>query len=261
MLSGAGAGRDGFADGWTGVAGLRTHDRRRCDAPGLPVVLLHGLAVSHRYLMPTARPLARHLPVYVPDLPGFGSSDKPPIAYDADRHARHLSAWLDARGLERVALVGHSFGAEVAARLAVLRPDAVAALVLAGPTCDAAARTRPRLIGRWLADLPFEPVWQAPILARDVLDAKPWRVWATTGHSVRNEVERDLRRLPVPPLVLGGAVDTVAPVRWRAAVAAMTGGVAVTVPEAPHNVLTVAGRRCVALIRAHVRTSTEQRAP
>jgi pimeloyl-ACP methyl ester carboxylesterase len=38
-------------------------------------LLVHGLAVSHRYLMPTAAALAGT--VYVPDLPGFGLSDKP----------------------------------------------------------------------------------------------------------------------------------------------------------------------------------------
>src|SRR5690242_7045106 len=98
----------GFTSDWTRANGLRTHDRYRDAAPGLPVVLLHGLAVSHRYLMPAARPLAAHLPVHVPDLPGFGHSDKPSFAYGVDQHARHLSAWLDARGLRRVCLVGHS---------------------------------------------------------------------------------------------------------------------------------------------------------
>jgi pimeloyl-ACP methyl ester carboxylesterase len=206
--------------------------------------------------MPAARALAAHLPVYVPDLPGFGLSDKPPIAYGVDLHARHLSAWLDACELRRVCLVGHSFGAEVAARLAVLRPDAVASVVLAGPTCDVLARSRWGLVRRWLFDLPFEAPWQAPILARDVADAKPWRVWATVGHSVRNAIERDVRRLPVPPLVLGGSRDPIAPPRWRAAVAATGGGVAVTVPGAAHNVLTTAGEHCAALIVAHIRART-----
>ncbi|GAA0583763.1 hypothetical protein GCM10010172_80890 [Paractinoplanes ferrugineus] len=220
------------------------------------VVMVHGLAVSHRYLLPTARPPAARFPVLVPDLPGFGHSRKPPIAYGVHQHAQYLSDWLDARGLRRVCLVGHSFGARVVARLAVLRPELTGALVLAGPTCDPRARGRARLVRRRLADLPFEPAWQATVLARDVADAKPWRVWATVGHSVRKEVERDLRRRPVAPLVLGGALDPVAPVRWRAAVAATTGGVSVTVPQAAHNVLTTAGERCAALIDAHVRAAT-----
>ncbi|WP_328473692.1 alpha/beta fold hydrolase [Actinoplanes sp. NBC_00393] len=231
---------------------MRTHDRHCCRARGLPVVLVHGLAVSHRYLMPTARVLAARHPVLVPDLPGFGHSGKPPAAYDVSRHADHLAGWLDHLGLDRSCLVGHSFGAEVVARLAVQRPDLVAALVLAGPTTDPRARSRRDLIGRWALDLFVEQPWQALVLARDVADAKPWRVLSTVGHSVHNAIEDDLRRLPAPPLVLGGSLDPVAPPRWRAEVAAMTGGTSVTVPAAAHNVLTTSGRRSAQAIATHL---------
>ncbi|MDI6099514.1 alpha/beta fold hydrolase [Actinoplanes sp. NEAU-A12] len=250
-----------FAGRWTTVGGVRTHDRHDCRAGGLPVVLVHGLAVSHRYLMPTARALAGRHPVLVPDLPGFGHSDKPRRAYDVSRHAAHLAAWLDALGLSRVCVAGHSFGAEVVARLAVLRPDLVAAIVLASPTCDPAARSRRALVGRWFADLFVEAPWQAAVLARDVADAKPWRVLATVGHSVRNAIEGDLCRLPVPPLVLGGALDPVAPLRWRTQVAVLTGGVSVTVPAAAHNVMTTSGRRSAAAIAAYLRSSSTRPAP
>jgi pimeloyl-ACP methyl ester carboxylesterase len=234
----------GWVSRWTTIAGLPIHERvRETGPPGLPVVLVHGLAVSHRYLMPTADALAGRHPVVVPDLPGFGLSGKPPTAFDVTGHAATLSAWLDARGLSRACVLGHSFGAEVAARLAATRPDLVAALVLASPTADAAARTRREQVGRWTADLQLEDPRQARILARDVRDAKPWRVWATLGHSVRNAIEEDLCRVTAPTLVLCGAWDPVAPPRWRHQVAALTGGQVTIVPRAGHNVLTTAGRR------------------
>ncbi|MEU8657299.1 alpha/beta fold hydrolase [Actinoplanes philippinensis] len=235
------------------MGGVRTHDRHACRAGGLPVVLLHGLAVSHRYLMPMARVLAAHHPVLVPDLPGFGKSGKPRHAYDVREHAGHVAAWLDLLGLSRVGVVGHSFGAEVAARLAVTRPGLVAALVLASPTTDPAARSRRGLAGRWSLDLFVEAPWQAAVLARDVADAKPWRVLATVGHSVRNTIEDDLRRLPLAPLILGGSLDPVAPLRWRSRAAAISAGVSVTVPAAAHNVLTTSPRRSAAVIAAHLR--------
>lgn len=240
-----------LASRWTDVRGMPMHERSG-GGPGPPVVMLHGLAVSHRYLLPTARRLAARRHVVVPDLPGFGRSGKPAEAYDVHQHAVTLAAWLDHRGFDRVAVVGHSFGAEVAARLAVIRPDAVAALVLAAPTSDPAARSRRGLIGRWLADTLVEQPWQAPVLGRDVWDAKPWRVLATVGHSVRNRIEDDLVRLPVRPLVLGGRLDPVAPARWRAEVTALTGGTSVTVDEAAHNVLTTSPHRCAAAIDTFV---------
>ncbi|BBH63853.1 dihydrolipoamide acetyltransferase [Actinoplanes sp. OR16] len=241
-----------FTSRRTSVSGLRIHDRHH-DIPGLPIVLVHGLAVSHRYLMPTAVALAgRGHPVLVPDLPGFGRSDKPGRAFDVDEHAYHLATWLDIRGIDRACLAGHSFGAEVVARLAVRRPDLTAALVLASPTADPTARSRTGLFRRFLVDMLVEGPVQAPMIAWDVAVARPWRVLATVGHSVRNALEDDLPHLPVRPLVLGGALDPIAPLRWRASVARATGGVAVTIPGAAHNVLTTSGRRAAHVISTHL---------
>ncbi|MFC4021965.1 alpha/beta fold hydrolase [Micromonospora sp. GCM10011542] len=233
----------GLSSDWRLVDGLRTHTRRGAD-PGTdapPVVLVHGLAVSHRYLTPLAVELARTHPVYLPDLPGFGLSQRPRRAYDVRRHAAHLAAWLSAYRMPPVCLLGHSFGAEVAAALAATHPDAVRALVLAGPTSDPAARSRRGQFGRWLVDTLREAPLQAPTLVRDVWDARPWRVLATLSHSVRNAIEADLVRIGAPTLVLAGARDPVAPADWRDEVARLVPDARpVVVPGAAHNVATTA---------------------
>jgi len=46
------------------------------------VVLVHGLVVSGRYMLPTLELLAPAFRVYSPDLPGFGKSEKPPRVLD-----------------------------------------------------------------------------------------------------------------------------------------------------------------------------------
>ncbi|MEV0152503.1 alpha/beta hydrolase [Micromonospora sp. NPDC050686] len=233
----------GLTSEWRLVAGLRTHTRRSAEPTSgrTPVVLVHGLAVSHRYLTRLAVALAASQPVYVPDLPGFGLTARPGSAYDVGRHAAHLAAWLAEYRLPPVCLVGHSFGAEVAAALAARHPEAVRALVLAGPTSDPAARTRRGQVGRWLLDALREAPWQVPILLRDVLDARPWRVYASLSHSVRNAVEADLVRVTAPTLVLTGERDTLVPRSWRDEAARLVpGGRAASVPGAAHNVLTTA---------------------
>ncbi|WCN83095.1 alpha/beta fold hydrolase [Micromonospora sp. LH3U1] len=231
----------GLTSEWQLVDGLRTHTRRSAD-PGTgapPVVLVHGLAVSHRYLTPLAVALSTTHPVYVPDLPGFGLTERPRGAYDVRRHADHLAAWLSAYRMPPVCLLGHSFGAEVAASVAATHPDAVRALVLAGPTSDPAARTRRALFGRWLVDNVREAPLQAPVLARDIWNARPWRVFATLSHSVHNAIEADLVEIAAPTLVLTGGRDPIVPPRWRnEATQLVPDANLVVVPGAPHNVAT-----------------------
>ncbi|MEV1144550.1 alpha/beta hydrolase [Micromonospora sp. NPDC049799] len=233
----------GLTSEWHLVDGLRTHTRRTAD-PGTgapPVVLVHGLAVSHRYLTPLAVALGDTHPVYVPDLPGFGLTERPGTAYDVRRHADHLAAWLSAYRLPPACLVGHSFGAEVVAAAAARHPAAVRAVGLAGPTSDPAARSRRGQFGRWLVDTLVEAPLQAPILLRDVWDARPWRVYATLTYSVRNSIEEDLVRITAPTLVVTGSRDPVVPPGWRSQVTRLVPDARdVVVPRAAHNVLTTA---------------------
>ena len=80
---------DGFTSRWYRVSGLDLHVRERPGNRQPACVLVHGLAVSHRYLMPTARRLDDRY-VLVPDLPGFGLSTKPRSIY---RSTPTLRCW------------------------------------------------------------------------------------------------------------------------------------------------------------------------
>src|SRR5947207_8438818 len=95
---------EGFAHDWTDAAGVRMHARVSThplprDAPTL--VLVHGIGVSGRYLLPTAVRLATTCKVYVPDLPGFGLSGKPPGILDVPALADALAAWMRVMKLPR----------------------------------------------------------------------------------------------------------------------------------------------------------------
>jgi 2-hydroxy-6-oxonona-2,4-dienedioate hydrolase len=58
-----------------------------------PIVLIHGIGVSGRYLLPAAVRLAANVPVYVPNLPGFGLSSKPARVLSVTELADALAAW------------------------------------------------------------------------------------------------------------------------------------------------------------------------
>src|SRR3712207_5088579 len=81
------------------------------------------------------------------DLPGFGDSDKPLGAYDAHFLAARVHALLEAEGLDRVHLLGHSLGGRVALELAFDHPRRVDRLILMTPSL---AWLRERRWAGWL---------------------------------------------------------------------------------------------------------------
>jgi pimeloyl-ACP methyl ester carboxylesterase len=227
----------GFRSRWTRAAGVALHDRRPvAPAGGMPVVLVHGLAVSHRYLMPLAARLAAHHPVHVVDLPGFGLSGDPGRVLGVADHADHLDAWMAAAGLPAAAVLGNSFGCQVAVDLAVRHPRRVRRLVLVGPTTDPAARTVLRQVLRWLRDTAREDPLQLPILARDVRDAGLRRVAGTLAHALRDPVEAKLPGVAAPALVTRGSREPIVPAGWAGAAARLLPrGTLAVIPGSPHN--------------------------
>ncbi|MCA2211728.1 alpha/beta hydrolase [Wangella sp. NEAU-J3] len=220
-------------------------------------MLLHGLAVSHRYLMPTARRLGPGS-VYVPDLAGFGLSGKPATALDVGAHAATIADLIDRLGTGPVRLLGNSFGCQVAVELAIRRPDLVAALVLTGPTTDPAAATAWGQAGRLLRDLPHEDVRQTAILARDVRDAGARRILATLHHAVTDDIYGKLMAIRVPVLLLRGSKDPIAPQAWLDRMAgSLSRATAVTIGGAAHNVVSTAGAEAAAAIRRFVESPHE----
>jgi pimeloyl-ACP methyl ester carboxylesterase len=109
--------------------------------PGPPIVLLHGLTATRRYVVMGSRLLERSgYRVIAYDARGHGrSSPAPdPAAYGYGRLARDLEAVLDALDVPRAALAGASMGAHTALRFALEHPERVAALGLITPAFDPA---------------------------------------------------------------------------------------------------------------------------
>jgi len=106
---------------------------------GTPVVGLHGLTATRRYVVMGSRALERsgHR-VVLYDARGHGRSRPAPApeAYTYADLTGDLLAVLDARGIDRAVLVGASMGAHTVVRFALDRPERVAALVLVTPAFD-----------------------------------------------------------------------------------------------------------------------------
>ena len=106
-----------------------------CDGgEGVPVVLLHGIGSNAHSFVPLMQALEARHPSLAWDAPGYGGS--PPLTVpwpDASDYAAALSRLLAHLGVLRCILVGHSLGALMAARFALVSPGRVATLFLVSP--------------------------------------------------------------------------------------------------------------------------------
>jgi len=99
----------------------------------VPVVMLHGLSSSMGYWAHNLPELARDRRVLAIDLPGYGASGRPDAPYTPPWYADTVIGFLDAVGIGRAVVVGHSMGGQVALTVALDHPDRVDRLVLAAP--------------------------------------------------------------------------------------------------------------------------------
>lgn len=130
------AGRPRFADVRLST-GVRLRYAEQGDASAPPVILLHGYSdswFSWSEVMP--RLAARHR-VFALDQRGHGDSDRPASGYAMRDLAADVVAFMDARGIPRAAVVGHSMGSIVAREVVRLAPARVSQLVLVGSATTA----------------------------------------------------------------------------------------------------------------------------
>jgi 2-hydroxy-6-oxonona-2,4-dienedioate hydrolase len=240
-----------LASRWTELDGLRLH-ARVAERPGAEaIVLVHGIAVSSRYMIPVARELAGFASLYAVDLPGFGRSTKPRRSLGVAELARSLAAWMDAAAITRPTLLANSFGCQVVTSLAAREPARADRLVLVGPTTDGSARSEPRQIARWIASALYERPSLPFVLARDALDAGPRRIWETFEASLTDRVEERLPLVRAPTLVVRGERDPIVPQRWAEEVTArLPDARLVVVPRGGHALNYSRPRDLARLVRA-----------
>jgi len=225
---------------WTTACGWRMHAWVPTDVPAgaaLPVVLIHGLAVSSRIRLPTAARLATSRRVYAPDLLGFGRSTHLGEALTIQQLAEALASWMEVMRLDQVALLGHSFGCQILVELALRHPSRLARAIFVAPTIEPHGRTTIRQIVRLLRDALRELPGLLPVVPGDYYRAGLFRTNRTLRYALRDAVETKLPQVQVPSLVVRGARDPLVSPQWAAAVAhRLPRGRLVEIPGAAHAV-------------------------
>jgi pimeloyl-ACP methyl ester carboxylesterase len=119
---------DGFPIQHVRIHGEEVAYRRGGQGPVL--LLLHGIAGSSGTWIATMRLLQRDYTVIAPDFLGHGESAKPPGDYSLGNHASGIRDFLHMLDIERVTVVGQSFGGGVAMQFAYQFPELCERLVL-----------------------------------------------------------------------------------------------------------------------------------
>lgn len=178
---------------------------------GDPLLMIHGLSASLDWWRFNAPALAEHFRVYLIDLPGFGRLGHLDQADSMPEYMEWVRGWMDAVGLERVHLIGHSMGGHVSIRLAARHPERVHRLVLVAPAGALPETTFPKYLAPVLKTIQQIPGDLLPMAIRDIRRAN----LRTTFRSGRDLLEHDvldlLPRIRARTLIIWGRDDQMVP--------------------------------------------------
>jgi pyruvate dehydrogenase E2 component (dihydrolipoamide acetyltransferase) len=222
------------------VAGLRLRYLELGDGPGVPILLLHGFGADLNTWMFTQPALAEGRRVIAMDLPGHGGSTKEIGTGDGESMADIVGTVLDALGIARVHLIGHSMGGAIAASLALRRPERVASVSLiasaglgseinAGFIDGFVRASRRREATEVLGLLVHDPALVSRTMVEDVLRYKRLdgvsaaltriaEAWFAGGRQSLNLTEQ-IAALSLPVQIIWGREDRIIPVTHAEALA------------------------------------------
>jgi pimeloyl-ACP methyl ester carboxylesterase len=196
---------------------------------GPPLLLLHGYTDSSRSWS-LAAPYLKDYRLLIPDQRGHGAADAPACCYSISAYADDARLFLDALGVPRAAVAGHSMGSMVAIAMAAEFPKRVSSITLIGSTALAPVKR-----GDWLFDqvatlkAPLDPNSQfmrdwhpsnqptpvEPTFAKAVMDellAIPLHVWRGVMRELAYvPVGRHAADVKAPVLILSGGKDPLFP--------------------------------------------------
>lgn len=224
------------------------------DPNGEPLLLLHGFTDTSRSWSLVVPHLARYR-LLIPDQRGHGASDAPACCYSPAALAEDARLFLDALGVRRAAVAGHSMGSMVGISLAAEHPERVSDLILIGSTGKAAVQR-----GDWLFEnvmalkAPLDPNSQfmrdwapsnqptpvdtafASAAMPEILDI-PLHVWrGVIRELVGLPIARHAADVEARTLILSGGKDPLfAPDHHAALVDAFPGAEAHVFPGLGHN--------------------------
>jgi len=185
------------------------------------IILLHGWTYKKKKLSSLTKKLAnKGFKVFFPTLPGFGS-EKLKAPWTLDDYVTWLRGFILENKIEKVSLVGHSFGGQIAAKFTLLYPTKVESLILISA---AVVRKKPslarklvifisKIFGSIFKRFPFNAFYEEVrfLIYKLVGEADYYKAYPPLQKTMINvlseNLEKDLSRISLPTLILWGKKD------------------------------------------------------
>jgi len=196
------------------------------------LILLHGLGASAERWEDVIPLFAKKFRVIVPDLIGFGYSDKPSIDYTTDYFAEFMSKFVEKVGIKEMSIIGSSLGGQIAAEFIINQNADVKKLVLVSPSgvmkhstpalnayisaalypnTDSALNAFQAMSGRKKID---EKIVSGFIERMQLPNAKMAFMSTLLGLSNSKVITEKLQLITIPTLIVWGENDPVIPIEY-----------------------------------------------
>jgi len=196
----------------------------------IPILILHWWNLSAEKFEPLQIEFRkRGYKVYCPDLPGFGKSEFPEKPLFLVDYVNFIKDFLSKNKLDKVIIIGHSFGGRISIKMTYKKPNLVQSLILTGapgampiPKCKVVFFILLAKVGKEVFKLPFFKFFQdkARIFLYKIARASDYyntdeKMQETFKNIVRENLEPSLSKINVPTLLLWGREDKIIPL-WVA---------------------------------------------
>jgi pimeloyl-ACP methyl ester carboxylesterase len=218
---------------------------------GQPLVLLHGYPLDHHIWYEIVPLLEQQFDLLLPDLRGFGESTTVDTPYTIEAYATDIASLLDALGIHKTAIAGHSMGGYVALAFARLFPQRVSSLglIASQPLADSPERKQARyesaaevaekgiggIVEAMTPKLSSAPTVQAFVRAVMERQTPQACIGALKAMAERPDSTALLASLPYPLVIVHGEADVLIPIeRAREAKQAAPAALLVELPGVGH---------------------------